>query len=252
MRAYCFWLPSQGILVRIQVWPKKGNKIARAGKKTVFCSKLLYFWKKRKAVPCWDTKANNQNIFVGRKSLGRMWHFFSLFPGLPSSSGCQVCRRAPKELKACSAERDGKRAWVRHPETCWLPRETDWGTAAFSFTGLIWRSWAADIQLTRNLLSWWPRGCSHQEGQHLGWDLQKQPARNPNSADNLSYVLLRYQLPFSLQPSAGGLGNPRLHPGHQKQAETLNKIKEKVELAEELAWGTIFQQIVISQWKLVS
>lgn len=83
MRAYCFWLPSQGILVSIQVWPKKGNKIARAGQKTVFCSKLLYFWKKSEAVLSWDTKANNQNIFVGGKSLkkfrfGRMWAFFQL------------------------------------------------------------------------------------------------------------------------------------------------------------------------------
>lgn len=43
MGAYCFWLPSQGILVSIQVWPKKGNKITRANQKTVFCSKMLYF-----------------------------------------------------------------------------------------------------------------------------------------------------------------------------------------------------------------
>lgn len=39
---------------------------------------------------------------------------------------------------------------------------------------------------------------------------------------------------YSLQPPAGGFGNPSLPPAHQKQAETLNKIKEKVEMAEEL------------------
>lgn len=82
-------------------------------------------------------------------------------------------------------------------------------------------------------------------------DSQPREPRNPNSSDNLSYVLLRHQLPF-LATTSWGLGNTSLPPSHQKQAEPLNKIKEKVELAEELAWGIIFQQDVISQWKLIS
>lgn len=63
--------------------PKKGNKITRASQMTVFYFNLLYFWKKSKAVLSWDTKANNQNIFVGGKSLkkfhfGRTQTFFQL------------------------------------------------------------------------------------------------------------------------------------------------------------------------------
>lgn len=50
---------------------------------TVFYFDLLYAWKKSKTVLSWDTKANNQNIFVGGKSMkkfhfGRMQTFFRL------------------------------------------------------------------------------------------------------------------------------------------------------------------------------
>lgn len=168
----------------------------------------------RKAKLCWagTQKLRIRTFLWKEKGLEGCRHFFSLFPGQPSSSGCPLCRRAPTELKACSAERDGQRAWGRNPETCWLPRGNDWGNAALSFTGLIWRPWAADTQLTTNLLSWWPRGCCDQEGQHLGWafgrDSQPRGPRNPNCSVYLSYVLLRYQIPFPCSHQLGDLETP--------------------------------------------
>lgn len=177
MWAYCFWFPSQGILVSIQVWPKKGSKIIELVRRLSFVPNCFIF--ERKAKLCWagTQKLTIRTFLWEGKALEGCRHFFSLFPGMPSSSGCPLCRQAPKKLRASSAEKDGQRASGRNPETYWLPRETDQGTTALSLTGLIWRLWAADSQPTSNLFSWWPRGCCHQEGQHLGWDLQRQPAK---------------------------------------------------------------------------
>lgn len=106
----------------------------------------------RKAKLCW---AGTQRLTI-RTFLweGKAWknptlegcrHFFGLFPGLPSSSGCLLHRQAPTELKACSTERESSRAWGRNSEACWLPGG-DWARDCCSL--LPW----ADILSVRNLI----------------------------------------------------------------------------------------------------